>query len=62
LDPILLDFSNGRAAQKAKYLGELFPAETPEGSTGRTFLEFFQIDKQTGRPKGIVGINLEDFP
>jgi hypothetical protein len=26
LDPVLLDFSNGRAAMKSKYLGELFPA------------------------------------
>jgi hypothetical protein len=24
--PVLLDFSNGRAAMKSKYLGELFPA------------------------------------
>ena len=27
LDPVFLDFSDGRAAQKAKYQGELFPAE-----------------------------------
>lgn len=27
LDPVLLDFSSGRADQKAKYGGELFPAE-----------------------------------
>ena len=26
LDPVLLDFRNGRAAMKAKYLGDLFPA------------------------------------
>src|SRR5260221_649263 len=26
LDPILLEFSNLKAAQKAKYLGEFFPA------------------------------------
>ena len=30
LDPILLKFDDGRAAQKAKYLGELFPAQTRE--------------------------------
>jgi len=62
LDPVLLDFSKGRAAQKAKFLGELFPAETPEGVTGRTFLEFFQIDKRTGNPKGIIAIDLRNFP
>jgi len=58
LDPVLLDFSNGRAAQKARYGGELFPAELPEGASGRTFLEFFQTDRNTGAPKGIVSIDL----
>jgi hypothetical protein len=58
LDPVLLDFSNARASQKAKYLGELFPAEIPEARSGKTWLEFFQIDKDTGRAKGIVAINL----
>ncbi|MBA3922646.1 MAG: hypothetical protein H0X31_13490 [Nostocaceae cyanobacterium] len=31
LDPILLNFDNDQTAQKIKYLGELFPAETLEG-------------------------------
>jgi len=63
LDPALLDFSNNRAAQKSKYGGELFPAELPEGLTGRTFLEFFQTDRDTGAAKGIVSIDLhiQDF-
>lgn len=58
LDPILLDFSAGRAAQKAKFLGEFFIAETRVLEAGKTFLEFFQQDKETGDPKGIVAINL----
>ncbi|MBI4605345.1 MAG: hypothetical protein HY721_25560 [Planctomycetes bacterium] len=62
IDPVLLDFRNGRASQKAKYGGELFPAELPEGATGRRFLEFFQIDRRTGRPKGIVGLRLRSLP
>jgi hypothetical protein len=62
LDPILLDFDNGRAAQKAKYLGELFPAQLGEGGSGTTFLEFFQIDKESGTPKGIIAIDLRRFP
>ena len=63
LDPVLLDFSDGRAAQKARYGGELFPAELPEGLSGRTFLEFFQTDRDTGVAKGIVSIDLsaQDF-
>ena len=58
LDPILLNFDNDRAAQKIKYKGELFPAQGIEGITGKTFLSFFQVDKNTGNPKGIVAINL----
>ena len=58
LDPVLLDFSNERAAQKAKFGGELFPAELMEGGSGKLFLDFFQIDKKTGKPKGIVGLRL----
>ena len=58
LDPVLLDFSNGRAAQKAKYGGELFPAELIEGGSGKTWLDFFQQDRN-GNPKGIVGIRLK---
>lgn len=58
LDPVLLQFDNGRAAQKTKYLGEFFPAQTIEGSTGAVFLEFFQTDKNTGDPKGIIAVDL----
>jgi hypothetical protein len=59
LDPVLLDFDDGRAAQKAKYGGEMFPAELPEGLSGRRFLEFFQTDRETGAAKGIVSIRLD---
>jgi hypothetical protein len=59
LDPALLDFNFGRAAQKAKYLGEFFPAQFVEGGSGETFLDFFQTDRNTGHPKGIVAIDLE---
>jgi hypothetical protein len=62
LDPALLDFSNKRAAQKAAYGGELFIASTPADTAGRRFLEFFQQDKATGDPKGIVTIELGGLP
>jgi hypothetical protein len=62
LDPVLLTFDRGRAAQKAKYLGELFPAQFREGGSGTTFLEFFQIDKETGDSKGIIVIELQELP
>ena len=59
LDPVFLDFSNGRRAQKRKYLGEFFPAQMPGGASGRLFLEFFQADRD-GNPKGMVGLNLQE--
>jgi hypothetical protein len=59
LDPVLLTFGSGRAAQKAKYHGELFPAQTVEGASGNTFLEFFQVDRDSGVRKGIIEISLE---
>ena len=54
IDPVFFDFRAQRAAQKAKYGGEFFPAELQEGLSGRVFFEFFQHDKDTGDPKGIV--------
>ena len=60
LDKVFLDFTNMRAAQKAKYCGEFFPTIAVAQSTPhfRTFLEFFQTDKNTGDDKGIIGIRL----
>ncbi len=59
LDPVLLTFDSGRSAQKAKFMGELFPTEWTADPDGLTFLEFFQTDKDTGRAKGIIAIDLE---
>lgn len=60
LDPVLLTFDYGRATQKAKYYGELFPAQMVEGSGGNTFLEFLQVDRDSGEHKGIIAISLEN--
>ena len=61
LDPVLLTFDPGRVTQKAKYLGELFPASAVADGDGFSFLEFLQTDKDTGGPKGIVAIDLGDL-
>lgn len=61
LDPELLDFSNGRAAQRARYGGELFPAEASADRAGRTFLDYFQLDKDSGEPKGILALDLGEL-
>lgn len=61
LDPVLLTFDPGRMLQKAKYGGELFPASWAANQAGQPFLNFFQVDKLTGDPKGIVAINLDGW-
>lgn len=60
LDAVFFDFADGRAAQKARFGAEFFPAQLPEGITGRAFLEFFQVDRQTGASKGIIELRLDD--
>lgn len=62
LDPVLLTFENNRAAQKVKYHGELFPSTIPADPAGTIFVEFFQVDRSTGAPKGIVAIDLTADP
>lgn len=56
LDPVFLDFSNQREKQKQKYLGEFFPALATERASGKSFLDFFQTDKETGNAKGIIRV------
>jgi hypothetical protein len=62
LNQALLDFSpKGRELMRKKYKGDLFPAEIPEGTSGKLFLDFFQTDKITGEPKGIIALNIGGF-
>lgn len=60
LDPVLLDFTNGRAAMKSKYLGELFPASFL-AAPGVLYRDFFMKDRN-GVPKGVVNIDLGSLP
>jgi hypothetical protein len=62
LDPTLYDFAVGRRAQKRKYGGELFPANFIANAAGFKFFDLFQTESSTGKPKGMVAINLEDLP
>ncbi len=62
LDSELRDFSDERAAQKARYGGELFPAQWPAHADGTTFRDYFQYDHITKRPKGIIAIDLAGLP
>lgn len=56
LDPVLLEFDNSRAAQRARFGGELFPASAPADARS-PFLTFFQTTAD-GHAKGIVRLDL----
>ncbi len=58
LDSVFFDFTNARAAQRGRFGAEFFPAQAPQRL--KTFLDFFQIDKVTGRPKGIIELRLDE--
>ena len=58
LDPVLIRPDRRRATQKAKYGGELFVATMRNGNPGPVMLDFFQGDKESGKRKGIVAIDL----
>jgi hypothetical protein len=60
LDPELLVLNRGRIVQKEKYGGELFPLQLTADENGHNYLEFFQFTR-TGKPKGIVALNLEEL-
>jgi len=45
---------------KVKYGGELFIAHAQaDMESGKRFLDYFQRDRRTGKPKGIIGIKLD---
>jgi hypothetical protein len=58
LDPVFLEFANGRAAQKAAFRGEFFPSSMMCVDVGQSFVDFFQLDRFTGKHKGIISIPL----
>ena len=60
MEPVFFDFNNQRASQKAKFFGEFFPSSAKADSAGTRFLKFFQTDKNTGKPKGIIGLDVQE--
>jgi len=61
LHPALRTFANLRAAQKAAFSGEFFPAEAVADVAGTRFIDFFQLTAG-GSKKGVVAINLGGLP
>jgi len=60
IEPALVTFDAKRTTQKLKFGGELFIAEFMADSKGRTYLEFFQEDRD-GNAKGIILIDLRSL-
>jgi hypothetical protein len=56
-EPALLVFDPGRLTQKLRFGGELFLAEFIADARGRTYLDFFQEDRD-GNAKGILLLDL----
>jgi len=56
LDPLFLNLMHGTDLQKQKYGGEYFPSSWVEARSGKRFVDFFQTEKFTGQPKGILRI------
>jgi hypothetical protein len=61
LDPVFRVFDNKRAAQKTRFTGEFFPLSIGQDA-GKTFLDFFQVEKATGGRKGIIVVALPGDP
>ncbi len=60
-DPVLLDFANGRAAQKLKYGGEMFPADIVEQNTGRISWTSLPKTKTPGMLRESSRLTWEDW-
>ncbi len=54
----MLNFALQRIQQKAKYKGEIFPANYPANETGILYIDFFQFDTRSNTRKGIIAIDL----
>ena len=53
LDPVFSDFDDRRKKQRERFRGEFFPTHLLADGK-HVFLDFFQIDKDTGNTKGII--------
>ena len=62
LDLVFGDFSNGRANQKARFGGEFFPSTMIETDSSKAFADFFQVDRFTGKAKGILEVSINTDP
>jgi len=57
LHPALRMLAPPRFGQQARYRGDILP-NVQEASSGQPFIDFFQVDKNSMKPKGIIEIEL----
>ena len=57
IEPVLWEFVLGRKSQKDKFGCEFFPAVFIAEPPDKTFIDFFQQDRD-GNPKGIIGLKI----
>ena len=53
---VMMPALSDRKIQKTLYNADIFPAYIMERVAGIYFIDFFQKDKNTGNPKGIINI------
>jgi hypothetical protein len=56
--PVLWDLDPPRREQQHLYTADIFPANIIEASSRKYFIDFFQCDKNSGSPKGIIQIEI----
>ena len=59
-EPILLNFSEGRRAQKTRFGGEALPYDFPLDWNGTTLLDGFKREKVTGKAKGLIRVDIQE--
>lgn len=57
IEPVLFNFDFKRKAQKDKFGCEFFPADSIAAPPDKTYIDFFQQDRD-GNPKGIIGLKI----
>jgi len=57
--PVLKMVKFPRREQKQRYCADVFPANAPADNLMTPFIKYFQQDKDTKKPKGIIKINFQ---
>jgi len=56
--PVFFEMTSGSPKQKRLYKGEFYPSEGIESISGMSFFDFFQRDRQPGRRRGLVQLDI----